>query len=489
MARLKAEEEAEQKVEEGTQWKVEGGDILKAEEEATLKAVEKGRQKAEEDAWLNAVEEARWKAQEKARQKAEKEAILEVEEEARQKTQGGGIFSLFGLKTSGGIAEKRARLKAEEDARMRTKEDIVSSEQKNDKKEKPQGGGIFSFFLSSKSEMEEEAKLKVEEARVEAEEAVLKAWTPPQEGSRLMAMEEAAMKTGEEANMKLVEKRRRGEELTEDELQDLELLEISFMADELEDTDHVNDYDKEGGDNGDNDSLDLSLTESEIINMKCIQQVLEDQGLPPVLTFQNSEHPRQSRRLSFLSLGEQSYVRDLLNQKHQRADLIREEALEEALGLYKVALQEMNLPENEEMFVMIFQEVLQEVAERGNKKALMQDEILERESKLEEFRKKKRQQEIEDELRWRAEEEARLKPEEGAKLRAEEEASRPNNKRFTDIAQAISKFHDSVSSLMSSDAAPNKQGTIPVETTIPRVVKNGSMDIKNMQPQAVASAE
>jgi hypothetical protein len=51
----------------------------------------------------------------------------------------------------------------------------------------------------------------------------------------------------------------------------------------------------------------------------------------------------------------------------------------------------MNLPENEEMFVMIFQEVLQEVTERWEKKALMQDEILERELKLETFQKKKGQ--------------------------------------------------------------------------------------------------
>ena len=107
---------------------------------------------------------------------------------------------------------------------------------------------------------------------------------------------------------------------------------------------------------------------------------------------------------------------DLQNQKEKRDEVIQEEALEEALELYDVAIHQKNLPPDEELFGMIFKEVLVEVMERGQEKALMQDKILQRELSTREDKERKRKEENEEERHWRetkrADEEARIQEDE-----------------------------------------------------------------------------
>jgi hypothetical protein len=287
---------------------------------------------------------------EKSDKDPEEETRQKAEEEAMQKAQGGGIFSRFRLKASGGDAEKGARIRVEEV--------LSSSDQKNNKKETSQGGGIISFF-------QEKSRLKAEE---EARVARLKA----EEEAIVKAEKEAELKAEEEARMKVMEEAMKNTGF-----------EINFATDKLVEDEHlVNDDDSNSSSNNSGDSLsNFSMTKSEISEMKRIHFDLEEKGLPPVFTVQQGEHHDHQSHTSCISLGEESYVQDLLNQKEQREGDIREQALEEALELYLVAI-EKNFPESEEMFQMIFQEVLKESTEKGKEKAMMQDEILERKKHL-----------------------------------------------------------------------------------------------------------
>ena len=179
-------------------------------------------------------------------------------------------------------------------------------------------------------------------------------------------------------------------------------------------------------DNDDDESQsDFSLTESEIAEVKQIRKELKGQGLPYMFTIPTGKDCENSLHSSFLSLGDRSYIRDLQNQKEKRDEVIQEEALEEALELYDVAIHQKNLPPDEELFGMIFKEVLVEVMERGQEKALMQDKILQRELSTREDKERKRKEENEEERHWRetkrADEEARIQEDEKARLKAEEE--------------------------------------------------------------------
>lgn len=112
--------------------------------------------------------------------------------------------------------------------------------------------------------------------------------------------------------------------------------------------------------------------------MPAVRTDLEEKGLPPVLNLRSSKERRQTR-ISVLGMGRMSYIMDLSNQKEQREDLIREEALEETFELYKIALEQASMQENEQLFMASYQEVLRELTEKGKEKATMKDMWLERE--------------------------------------------------------------------------------------------------------------
>jgi hypothetical protein len=57
----------------------------------------------------------------------------------------------------------------------------------------------------------------------------------------------------------------------------------------------------------------------------------------------------------------------------RREDELREETLHDAMELYKIALKEKNLPENEQLFVVIFQELLKENTEKAKEQDRIRD--------------------------------------------------------------------------------------------------------------------
>jgi len=80
--------------------------------------------------------------------------------------------------------------------------------------------------------------------------------------------------------------------------------------------------------------------------------------------------------VSMLSLGDQSYIHDLANQKQYREERRQEEALEEALELFKVAVDK-GAPKTEELFQAIMEQVVRELNEENKEKDRLQDEWLE----------------------------------------------------------------------------------------------------------------
>ena len=89
------------------------------------------------------------------------------------------------------------------------------------------------------------------------------------------------------------------------------------------------------------------------------------------MTYKDQNH------VSTLSLGEESYIMDLASQKQNREALRQEEALEETLDLYKIALEETNQKESQEVFLAILQQVKRELDEEYKEKDRLHDQRLE----------------------------------------------------------------------------------------------------------------
>lgn len=87
------------------------------------------------------------------------------------------------------------------------------------------------------------------------------------------------------------------------------------------------------------------------------------------------EQTEKEENLSQLTLGDQSYIMDLSNQKHFREARREEEALEEALELYKAAVED-GAPKTKELFKLFMVKVLQELEEEYREKDRLQDEWL-----------------------------------------------------------------------------------------------------------------
>lgn len=87
-------------------------------------------------------------------------------------------------------------------------------------------------------------------------------------------------------------------------------------------------------------------------------------------------HHDDDDNVSTLSLGDQSYILDLANQKQFREEIRQEEAMEDALQLFKTAVEE-GAPKSMELFKTIIAQVLKELNEENREKDRLQDEWLE----------------------------------------------------------------------------------------------------------------
>jgi hypothetical protein len=157
--------------------------------------------------------------------------------------------------------------------------------------------------------------------------------------------------------LELLERARRGEDLSDDELMDLQLFELQRTEgrDTLENLNQV-DRNEETESIASYDHLNLTPSEAEALDKLQIQ--LKAQGLPLSIAFSPGSKQREKLQMSFVSHGDESYVKDLINQRENRADERQEETLEEALELYHLALREKKLAESEQLFLEIFQRAL-----------------------------------------------------------------------------------------------------------------------------------
>ena len=83
-----------------------------------------------------------------------------------------------------------------------------------------------------------------------------------------------------------------------------------------------------------------------------------------------------------LAFGNDSFLRDLQHQQETRTELRKEEALEDAFGIYQAALRQKNLAEDEELFKEIFQKVLREKNQQNAEADRLQDERIQQESRI-----------------------------------------------------------------------------------------------------------
>jgi Villin headpiece domain len=99
-------------------------------------------------------------------------------------------------------------------------------------------------------------------------------------------------------------------------------------------------------------------------------------GLSAQVILNYDELDDLNETMSQVTLGEQSYIMDLANQKHFRKARRKEEAMEDAMELFNVAVEE-GAPETKELFILFMKSVLQELEEENREKDRLRDEWLE----------------------------------------------------------------------------------------------------------------
>jgi hypothetical protein len=130
-----------------------------------------------------------------------------------------------------------------------------------------------------------------------------------------------------------------------------------------------------------------------------LDEHLEEMGIQKIII---ADEDHEHNRLSSLSLGNKSYILDLAHQKENREKDLKEEALENALELYKTAM-EAGSPESDKLFLMIFIEVQKELEESHQDHYRKQEERLE-EALQDELKIRQEEQASQDELKTRQEE-------------------------------------------------------------------------------------
>ena len=262
------------------------------------------------------------------------------------------------------------------------------------------GGGLFSRFRARPSAVETEGSSEQKSPTIDNGGESQPNSEPAQPGmfSRLRAAgeeyarkrrEEAERRAQEEAKARAEEKAaRRAEEKERARAMKESMKQMGILGDD-DDDDSDDDESSSEGDDHLSIPSDVSLTNSEISDlkkhdftkiditvMKNLHAELQEKGMPAVLTCREHEHHNNVRRLSVISLGDESYVRDMMNQTANHERDVREEALEEALHLYKIALKRKKIKEDEKLFEMIFQEVVREIMDREKVNVKKRDKII-----------------------------------------------------------------------------------------------------------------
>jgi len=225
------------------------------------------------------------------------------------------------------------------------------------------------------------------------QESRFKAFREEEELSRMLKMIDRGEKV-DEARLHELQLRKKGDQLSRQETGDTGFLteaqtgrppdyeEIKGPVEEQEKAAHQGSQDNEKWEKSSHGSQDLK-------DVRRFHQELAKEGLPRTIEIQAGDEPSASSRISIRSFSEDSYLHDLLAQKDRREEERKEEILEEALELYQVALQERNIEEDEELFVVIFNELLKEVSENAREADRQQDELIDREIRMAALKRRK----------------------------------------------------------------------------------------------------
>lgn len=142
---------------------------------------------------------------------------------------------------------------------------------------------------------------------------------------------------------------------------------------------------------------DEETTQSEQENF---EKELSKQGIQKNVILDMEEH--KNRRISDISLSGESYIMDLANQKENREKDLQEMALDEALGLYKTAIEEEG--QDEQLFLKLLAGVQKDLKVKMAKHYAEQDdrlgEALEEELKRREELADKELEEEEEQYKW-----------------------------------------------------------------------------------------
>lgn len=124
------------------------------------------------------------------------------------------------------------------------------------------------------------------------------------------------------------------------------------------------------------DSVDKAVVQVEIedpIEREAFYKRLDEVGIKPTIVVDDDYSVRNP--VSVISLGDASYILDLAQQREMRENDRHEEALEEALDLYKTALAE-GATDDERMFLAILNEVKKELHDKYVEEYQQKDEWL-----------------------------------------------------------------------------------------------------------------
>jgi hypothetical protein len=117
------------------------------------------------------------------------------------------------------------------------------------------------------------------------------------------------------------------------------------------------------------------MDEDDASNQSELQRQLQAMGLTPILEFDKEEFEKNDAD-SVVSLGDGSYVKDLIGQRERRDQERREEIMEDAKAQYLAAVKEQGLEPNEGLFLSIYDGMLKDSADKFEEEDKIQDERL-----------------------------------------------------------------------------------------------------------------
>jgi hypothetical protein len=156
----------------------------------------------------------------------------------------------------------------------------------------------------------------------------------------------------------------------------IELVSLKDKREKMIDEDDASDHSELQLDEDDaSNHPELQLDEDDASNDSELQRQLQAMGLTSGIKFDKEEFDKHDAD-SVVSLGDASYVKDLVGQRDRRDQERREEIMEDAKDQYLAAIKEQGIAPNESLFLDIYDDLLRTNANRFEEEDAIQDERL-----------------------------------------------------------------------------------------------------------------